>query len=178
MRNRQHLGLPKALLDKRESSAQESAGRADQAHAARLEAASGRVDEASRALRQQPSIAVDLPDTRVPPGRTVFSVVGLQVRLAGKPLFAGAGIDLTIRGPERIALTGPNGAGKTTLLRAISGQAPADGTHVTRGPIAYLPQRLDLLDAELSVADNLAAFAPHLPRADRMTRTGALPLSR
>jgi ATPase subunit of ABC transporter with duplicated ATPase domains len=170
VRNRQHLGLPRALLDKRESSAQESAGRADRAHAARLEAASGRVDEAGRALRPQPSIVVDLPETRVPPGRTVFSVVGLQVRLSGEPLFAGAGIDLTIRGPERIALTGPNGAGKTTLLRAISGRVPADGMHVTRAPTAYLPQRLDILDADLSVADNLAAFASQLPHADRMTR--------
>lgn len=31
------------------------------------------------------------------------------------------GIDLSVRGGERLALIGPNGAGKTTLLRALAG---------------------------------------------------------
>lgn len=170
VRNRQNLGLPKALLDKRESSAQESAGKSDQTHAARVEAAGIRVDEASRAVREQPRIVVDLPDTKVPAGRTVFDGVGIQVRRGGAPLFAGHGVDLSIRGPERIALTGPNGAGKSTLLRAISGQIQAEGALLTYGRIAYLSQRLDVLDGELSVADNLAAFAPGMPRSERMTR--------
>ncbi len=170
VRNRQNLGLPKALLDKRESSAQESAGKSDQMHAARVEVAGVRVDQAGRALREQPRIVVDLPDTRVPAGRTIFTGAGIQLHRAGAPLFAGHGIDLTIRGPERIALTGPNGAGKSTLMRAISGQIPAEGAYRARGRIAYLSQRLDLLDPQLSVADNLAGFAPHLPQADRMTR--------
>lgn len=170
VRNRQNLGLPKALTDKRESSAQESAGKSDQVHAARVDAAGARVDEAGRALREQPRIVVDLPDTRVPAGRTIFTGAGIQLRWSGVSLFAGRGIDLTIRGPERIALTGPNGAGKSTLLRAISGQIQSDGTRSGHGRIAYLSQRLDLLDPELSVADNLAAFAPSMPQADRMTR--------
>ncbi|OBK15844.1 ABC-F family ATP-binding cassette domain-containing protein [Mycobacterium asiaticum] len=170
VRNRQQLGLPKALLDKREGSAQESAGRADQVHAARIEAAGVRVAEAGRALSEQAAIVVDLPETRVPPGRTVFSGAGIQVRLDGEPVFDAAGIDLTIQGPERVALTGANGVGKSTLLRAICGQIPAEGTCVVRGTVAYLPQRLDLLDTQLSVAENLAAFAPTMPETHRRTR--------
>jgi ATPase subunit of ABC transporter with duplicated ATPase domains len=135
-----------------------------------MDATSARVDEASRAVRQPPSIAVDLPEAKVPAGRTVFSGERMQVRLNGKPLFAGDGVDLTVRGPERIALTGPNGAGKSTLLRVISGRLQAEGTQITRGPIAYLSQRLDILDAESTVADNHAAFAPEMPQAQRMTR--------
>ena len=53
----------------------------------------------------------------MPAGRTVFLGERLQVRLGDRALFAGDGVDLAIRGPERIALTGPNGAGKSTLLR-------------------------------------------------------------
>lgn len=170
IRNRQQLGLPKALLDKRESRAQESAARSDQRHAARVEVAGARVDEASRALREQPRIVVDLPHTRVPVGRTVFTAKGIQLRRQGVPLFAGEGIDLTIRGPERIALTGPNGAGKSSLLRAISGQIRAEGSRGAHVPIAYLSQRLDGLDPEMSVADNFAGFTPSMPHVDRMTR--------
>jgi ATPase subunit of ABC transporter with duplicated ATPase domains len=79
-------------------------------------------------------------------------------------------VDLTIRGPERIALTGPNGAGKTTLLRVIAGElTPHDGS-IQRADsrVAYLSQRLDLLDDRYTVAESLAAWAPGLSETRRM----------
>ncbi|HEX4253367.1 MAG TPA: ATP-binding cassette domain-containing protein, partial [Pseudonocardia sp.] len=93
----------------------------------------------------------------------------LQVRYGDRPLFAGDGAELTVRGPERIALTGPNGAGKSTLLRLVSGELVPGGGEVRRaqGRVAYLSQRLDLLDSDRSVAENLATFAPGLPEARR-----------
>jgi ATPase subunit of ABC transporter with duplicated ATPase domains len=71
--------------------------------------------------------------------------------------------ELIVRGPERIALTGPNGAGKTTLLRLIAGElgVPAPRLFVRRiGALGYLPQRLDVLDDALTVAENVRAVAP------------------
>ena len=90
------------------------------------------------------------------------------MELGGREIFSGA--DLSIRGPERIALTGPNGAGKSTLLRLIHGDLEADAGQIKRadGRIAYLSQRLDLLDLDRSIAENLAAFAPAMPEAQRM----------
>ncbi|MGY4649225.1 ATPase subunit of ABC transporter with duplicated ATPase domains [Mycobacterium sp. URHB0021] len=110
---------------------------------------------------------LDLPATEVPAGRTVFSGEGLTMTRGGRNLFAAA--DLVIRGPERIALTGPNGTGKSTLLRVISGELDPDGGTIRRadGRIAYLSQRLDLLDPDRSVADCLAAFAPSLSETRR-----------
>jgi ATPase subunit of ABC transporter with duplicated ATPase domains len=106
----------------------------------------------------------------VPAGRTVFTGKGLQARYDGRPVFPGAGVDLIIRGPERIALVGPNGAGKSTLMRLISGdQQPSGGTAArAEGRVAYLSQRLDLLDGDLTVAQNLARSAPALADAERM----------
>lgn len=66
-----------------------------------------------------------------------------------------------MRGPERIALLGSNGAGKTTLLRTITGQlAPSAGEVRLAVPARLLPQRLDVLDGALTVAENVARFAP------------------
>jgi ATPase subunit of ABC transporter with duplicated ATPase domains len=92
------------------------------------------------------------------------------VRLGDRALFAADGVDLTIRGPERVALTGANGTGKSTLLRVVSGEVRPDGGAVTpaAGRVAYLSQRLDLLDLDRSVAENLADFAPALPQPQRM----------
>jgi iron complex transport system ATP-binding protein len=80
-----------------------------------------------------------------------LSVAGATVSLGGRPVLAG--IDLTVRRGEFVAIVGPNGAGKTTLLRAIAGLIPATGDftvatlHLARlslaeraRRIAYLPQ--------------------------------------
>ncbi|GAA0276148.1 ABC-F family ATP-binding cassette domain-containing protein [Cryptosporangium japonicum] len=166
-RNLKSAGLPRIFAGNMARGAQESAGRANDLHAARLEGAQARLDDAERALRDDATITLDLPGTRVPAGRTVFSGERLRVR----SLFAGDGVDLTVRGPERIALVGPNGAGKSTLLRLLAGQATPTAGVLRHGPgrVAYLSQRLDLLDPERTVAENFAAFAPERPESERLT---------
>ncbi|UBU11353.1 ABC-F family ATP-binding cassette domain-containing protein [Nonomuraea gerenzanensis] len=165
-RNLKNAGLPRIFAGNMKRGAQESAGRAGQMHAARVSDAKARLDEAGRALRDDQRIALELPGTNVPAGRTVFQGEHLQAR----GLFAEPGLDLTVRGPERIALTGPNGAGKSTLLRMISGDLTPDGGTTRRadGRVAYLSQRLDLLDLDRTVAENLADAAPGMPAPERM----------
>ncbi|WP_433220936.1 ABC-F family ATP-binding cassette domain-containing protein [Dactylosporangium sp. CS-047395] len=165
-RNLKSAGLPRIFAGTMKRDAQESAGKAGEVHAARVGDAKARLDEAERALRSDQKIAIVLPGTNVPAGRTLLTAERLQAR----SLFTGTGVDLSIRGPERIALLGPNGAGKSTLLRLINGDLQPDSGEIKRadGRIAYLSQRLDLLDPARTVAQNLAAFAPQTPDAQRM----------
>ena len=169
-RNIKNAGLPKIVAGKLKRDAQVSAGRSDEVHAARVNDARARLDDAERALRDEQAIVLDLPDTQVPAGRTVFTGEGLQISRGGRKIFTDNGIDLTIRGPERITLTGPNGAGKSTLLRLIEGELVPEGGTTQRadGRVAYLSQRLDLLDPDRTVAESLAAFAPNLTETRRM----------
>ncbi|MGW5433447.1 ribosomal protection-like ABC-F family protein [Streptomyces sp. NPDC004059] len=169
-RNLKNAGLPRIFAGNMKRGAQESAGRAGQMHAARVSEAKARLDEAGRALREEQRLTLELPDTQVPAGRNLFIGEGLQVHHGDRPVFADGGVDLTVRGPERIALTGPNGAGKTTLLRLVNGDLAPDSGEIRRndGRIAYLSQRLDLLDLDRTVAENFAEFAPGRPEAERM----------
>ncbi|MCW3819993.1 ATP-binding cassette domain-containing protein [Micromonospora sp. DR5-3] len=169
-RNLKNAGLPRIFAGTMQRGAQESAGRAGQMHASRVSEAKARLDEAGRALRDEQRITLDLPDTNVPAGRNLFLGAQLRVRLGDKDVFAGQGVDLTVRGPERIALTGPNGAGKSTLLRLINGDLTPQSGEIKRadGRIAYLSQRLDLLDPDRTVAENFADHAPQRPEAERM----------
>lgn len=169
-RNLKDAGLPKIVAGKLKRDAQESAARADDVHARRVDDARTKLDEAERALRDDSVIALDLPDTVVPTGRTIFDGEGVQISRDGRKLFADNGISLSIRGPERIALTGPNGAGKSTLLRIIDGTLEPEAGTIQRvdGRIASLSQRLDLLDENRTVAENLAAAAPSLSHTRRM----------
>jgi ATPase subunit of ABC transporter with duplicated ATPase domains len=169
-RNVKDAGLPKIVAGKLKRDAQESAAKSDDVHAKRLDDARARLDQAERALRDDDAIVLDLPDTDVPAGRNVLAAHGMQSEVGGRKLFADNGIDLEIRGPERIALTGANGVGKSTLLRVISGElVPCRGVvHRADGRIAYLSQRLDLLDPARTVAECLASSAPSLSHTRRM----------
>jgi ATPase subunit of ABC transporter with duplicated ATPase domains len=184
--------LPHAAAGARQRSAQEAAGRSRDTALARIADAQTRLAEAEEAVRDDDAIAISLPGTAVPVGRTVLRVRGLDgpwIPWRTPPADeadAEAIAELIVRGPERIALTGPNGAGKSTLLRLIAGDLgvpepreperegldrgePADsaseredrGLFVRRiGALGYLPQRLDVLDDALTVAENVRAVAP------------------
>ncbi|MDH6620674.1 ATPase subunit of ABC transporter with duplicated ATPase domains [Streptomyces sp. SAI-135] len=146
---------PRAVMKLKSRSAQVSAGKHRIMHEDRLAEAKDRLDEAVEAVRDDDEIRVDLPYTAVPPGRTVLTLMDL--RLAHGAHVKG----LDLRGPERVALIGRNGAGKTTLLRTIAGELPpVSGEATVHVPLRFLPQRLDVLDGELSVAENVARLAP------------------
>lgn len=149
--------IPKIVAGGRKRAAQVSAGKHLNLHGDRLAAAQETLTEAEALVHDDDRIRVDLPATEVPSGRIVLQLNGLVLR-------TGQVCDLEIRGPERIALVGANGAGKSTLLHAI-----VDGARPLV-PWRLLPQRLDLLRDELSLAQNLALFAPDTDNNDRRAR--------
>ncbi|MBI0376623.1 ABC-F family ATP-binding cassette domain-containing protein [Streptomyces albiflaviniger] len=147
---------PRIVAGARKRAAQESAGKLRDLHEDRLHEARERREEAAEAVRDDAEIRVSLPHTAVPAGRTVLTLSELRPQY-------GALRDATlhVHGPERIALVGRNGAGKTTLLRTLTGElAPLSGEARTHVPLRFLPQRLDVLDDELSVAANVESRAP------------------
>ncbi|WP_221349692.1 ABC-F family ATP-binding cassette domain-containing protein [Streptomyces beigongshangae] len=147
---------PKIVMGARKRSAQESAGKHRIMHEEKLAEAKERLDDAVDAVRDDDEIRVDLPYTAVPPGRTVLTLLDLRLAYG-----AGAVGSFDLRGPERVALVGRNGAGKTTLLRTVAGELePVSGEARTHVPMRFLPQRLDVLDDGLTVAENVARFSP------------------
>lgn len=147
---------PKIVMGARKRAAQESSGKHRIMHEEKLAEARERLEGAVEAVRDDDEIRVDLPYTAVPPGRSVLTLRDLELMYGAR---VEGGFDL--HGPERIALIGRNGAGKTTLLRTVAGELePVAGEATAHVPARFLPQRLDVLDGGLSVAENVARFAP------------------
>jgi ATPase subunit of ABC transporter with duplicated ATPase domains len=145
---------PKIVMAARKRQAQQSAGKHRTMHIEKVQQARQRLTEAQQAVRVDDEIRIDLPGTAVPSGRTVLALSDVELRY-------GSRITLDVRGPERIALVGRNGSGKTTLLETIIGsRKPVSGEVTVPVPLRYLPQRLTVLDDTLTVAQNVARFAP------------------
>ncbi len=154
--------MPRIAMGNYKRRAQVSAGKLRGVHDDRVEDANARLAEAEELVHDDREIRVDLPKTAVPAGRDVLTLDGVR------PAYGDLTLDLEIRGPERVGLTGRNGTGKTSLLRAITGElAPAVGTVRAHVPIRHLPQRMDLLDGSLTVAENVTRIAPSTTENDR-----------
>ena len=132
--------------------AEQSAAKHRDLHDDRLRRAEGALEEAESRVREDRSVRIDLPATRVPAGRTVLELRG-----------AGEDEAFVVRGPERIALTGANGSGKTTLLREVMGSPTAvePVARVVRriDEVGHLPQRIEL-DGDVSILETVRSAAP------------------
>jgi ATPase subunit of ABC transporter with duplicated ATPase domains len=154
--------MPKIAMGNYKRRAQVSAGKLRGVHEDRVEDASARLAEAEGLVHDDREIRVELPHTAVPAGRKVLTLVSVR------PAYGDLTVDLEIRGPERIGLTGRNGTGKTSLLRTITGDLdPAVGAARAHVPTRHLPQRMDLLEPTLTVAENVARIAPSTTENDR-----------
>lgn len=155
---------PRAVMKLRKRAAQVSAAAYTKTHEDRLADARDKLDDAEARLREDAEIRVDLPGTEVPRGRVVLTTHGLVLR-------TGLAVELDARGPEHVALIGPNGSGKTTLLHTVAGRLdPASGTVAVHVPLGLLPQRLDVLDEDLSVVANVRQRAPGATENDVRAR--------
>jgi ATPase subunit of ABC transporter with duplicated ATPase domains len=152
--SRESSGIPKIVLNQRASDAQASAGKLRTDVDNRIRTAQSNLDAASARVREDVRIRVDLPDPDVPRSRRIAELHAVER-------------SFVIQGPERIALTGPNGAGKTTLLEALvtGGEATAGGIRAVllTDRFGYLPQRLDGLDDNATVLENVRFAAPAVP---------------
>ncbi|WP_183613743.1 ABC-F family ATP-binding cassette domain-containing protein [Novosphingobium hassiacum] len=154
--------MPRILIGARKQRAENTSG-----HNARLAnrlqtEAEAELTQARARLEVIEPLKVELAPTGLTPSRTVLELVDLTAGHAPSgPIIRN--FDLTLIGPERIAITGPNGAGKSTLLHTITGTLkPISGIVRAHVPLALLDQHASLLDPTRTIAENLRKLKPEL----------------
>jgi ATPase subunit of ABC transporter with duplicated ATPase domains len=87
-------------------------------------------------------------------GNITVKAIALSKSFEDKVIFKDA--DLVVNYGERAALIGPNGSGKTTFLKLLLGEDRPDAGTAELGAnvmAAYLPQKINFKDEELTVLD-------------------------
>ncbi|UCG42301.1 MAG: ABC-F family ATP-binding cassette domain-containing protein [candidate division WOR-3 bacterium] len=115
------------------------------------------------APREDRVIRIRFPEADEVHGRA-FRLRGVTKGFDGKEVLGG--VDLGVRGGEKVGVFGPNGAGKTTLLRMIAGRLEPDRGELwwsRKTRTAYYEQGSeDGLDGSLTVLDLVKSAAEGL----------------
>lgn len=148
---------PKILLGRQAERAENSGGRDGRLAERQAEAATERLAAARAEIEVLTPLVIDLPPTKLPASRELLAIEGATLDLGTRVL---GPWNLTIRGPERVAVTGANGAGKSSLLRLALGSVPPSSGTVKRaeGRLAMLDQHVGMLDPTATILENFLAL--------------------
>ncbi|MCB1827611.1 MAG: ABC-F family ATP-binding cassette domain-containing protein, partial [Coxiellaceae bacterium] len=110
-------------------------------------------------------LVITMSATRVAKSKQVLQCSDVSFGYGDKVLFKE--VNLTLQGPERVAIIGDNGTGKTTLFKLVTQQLTPDTGDIQVGVerIHYCDQHAQSLQHELTVLDNFMLHNPDITEA-------------
>jgi ATPase subunit of ABC transporter with duplicated ATPase domains len=138
----------------------------------KLEVINTELSVAQAKLEMQEDLNINLEKTKVPTNKLVIKIENLCFSYDNHKNLIN-NFNLTMTGPDRVAITGPNGCGKSTIIQLIRGLLISNRGEITVGVanIAYLDQAASFLDPHLSIVEN---FLRKNPRAKPFEAYSAL----
>jgi ATPase subunit of ABC transporter with duplicated ATPase domains len=155
---------PNIILGARRRRAEQTAARYRTVAEEVAQRAEDSLAEARKDVERVTPIRIDLPDSGLSTTHELVCARGIACSRNGRILFSD--LDVSVRGPERIALRGANGSGKSSLVAILAGiRAPTAGVvRADRDRIAVLDQYLGLLAGGATLEQEIRRHNPHLGR--------------
>lgn len=127
-----------------------------------------KLNEIQQQIEVSEKISPYFEATRVAQGKKIVELRNVSFQFSSQHNFLFENLNLSLYGPERIAITGRNGVGKTTLVRLILGQlAPTKGEiYLGVKKVCYLDQHVSMLNKNLSLLENYLLFNPSTSQED------------
>ncbi len=155
------MGLPKIIIGARKRQAQKTLAKIQKKEDLFVEASFENFNSVFEEQKQG-LLYFDSAETSISESRLIFSCEDANFRFssAGNNLWK-ENLNLTVRGPTRLAVQGANGSGKTTFLKLLQNNGKfAAGTstgvwRIGNAPVAYIDQSYGTLNFEMSVFLNV-----------------------
>lgn len=133
----------------------------------KLEQVNSEIKNIKDTIEHHDDLVIHIPNCDLPNKKVVLEIENLNFSHNQKtPIFTD--FNLTLQGPERIALMGKNGAGKSTLLKLITGElTPSSADKLKRGVqrFHYIDQHASSLQQDKTVMENFLFFNPDYSQA-------------
>lgn len=166
---------PKIVLNAKREQSDSTRNQLSTRFARMEQQSSQQLSDVKNKLEVTKAIHIELPKTYVPNNKAVVRMEDVTFYFDNtRPLIHK--FNLSIVGPERVAVSGPNGSGKSTLAKLICGQFEPRQGHIKRqtANIGYLDQNASMLDRRLTVIDNFKRLNPGLSEAEYRHRLAQL----
>ncbi|UXR64119.1 ATP-binding cassette domain-containing protein [Bdellovibrio bacteriovorus] len=152
-------GLPRIIVGGLKRRAQETHGKIQAREEKRVEKSKEELGGLIQSQKSETRLGLDLTASAVPEGKLIFELQDFNLRYENQNFLWSEPLTVTMRGPQRWALSGRNGAGKSSLIKALLGQMPvcfSEGTcRLGEVQVRLLDQQYSLLNPELSVLENI-----------------------
>ncbi|MBO0722892.1 MAG: ABC-F family ATP-binding cassette domain-containing protein, partial [Blastocatellia bacterium] len=158
--------VPPIVAGNRQSAAENTAGRIKGRHEVKIDNAQSEVSAARLNVPLERQITIDLAGAKAHQNKRMIELIDINYRYpdAQRQLWQEP-LSLVVYGAERVWLKGPNGSGKSTLIDLICGRKqPVTGVvRLGTERLSLLDQGAGVLDASLSVLENIKHYAPVRP---------------
>lgn len=170
-KTRRKGGQPKMFLDYFKGRAEVTKSKLESRTDKQLDSIREKLCDAKSRLEQKDFLDFNLDATRVPNGKIVIDLQHIAFAYSECVQII-RDFNLTVVGPERIAIVGNNGSGKSTLLKLIMGSLKPMAGSITVGieHMAYLDQNLTILDHDETIVQNFKRLNSNVAGSDCRTR--------
>lgn len=152
-------GTPRILLGASRRQAQQTTGRREQTGLRQAQKVIDDVRSALSELKTDPVMYARLAGRKLAAGRLIAEASDFNIHR--RDWLYAPDLNFTWRGNVRVAVRGGNGSGKSTLLQSLLGSEFQTRGRLRRGDAValFIDQRLDRLEPQRSVLENVSAFA-------------------
>lgn len=159
IKNKDKIGVSKTMLDKMRDTSEATSARLIHTHEKNIAEAQNLIEKIKERINPENEINIKLPKTKIPSGKMVIKITNLNFSYNSKKIFGD--FNLSVYGPERLAISGNNGTGKTTLAHLLTNKLDPQSGEIKIGveQVAYLDQNIKILNPEESLLKNMELLA-------------------
>ena len=158
-KKQENAGVSRIMMNTLRNKAENSTSKAKDVHRNKITNISADLLALRSDRPSLPTIKLNLENSELHKGKTIYHAHDLNVRIAGELLWK-KNMELHIESGDRVSLQGSNGSGKTTLINILLGKIKADEGSLMSAEVKslYFDQDYSLIEDKKSIYEMAQSY--------------------